>query len=92
MYFVYILQSVKDGRLYTGFTANLRKRIQSHMNKGVHTTSRMGKIQLIYYEAFASQKDAREREKYLKTTQGKRTLKLMLKHTFQKDRRVRLEA
>jgi putative endonuclease len=82
MYYVYILRSQRDGKLYTGYSANLKRRIQEHKQKKTHTTARMGKISLIYYEAFISEKDARDREKYLKTTQGKRTLKLMLKYTF----------
>jgi putative endonuclease len=82
MYYVYILRSQRDGKLYTGFSTNLKRRIQEHKQKKTHTTARMGEITFIYYEAFISEKDAREREHYLKTTQGKRTLKLMLKHTF----------
>ena len=82
MYYVYILRSQRDGKLYTGFSVDLKRRIQEHKQKKTHTTARMGEIKLIYYEAFISEKDAKEREKYLKTTQGKRTLKLMLKHTF----------
>ena len=82
MYYVYILIRQRDGKLYTGFSANLKRRMQEHKQKKTQTTARMGGISLIYYEAFISEKDARKREKYLKTTQGKRTLKIMLKHTF----------
>jgi len=82
MYYVYILRSKRNGKLYTGYSIDLKRRIQEHTQKKTHTTARMGRITLIYYEAFISEKDARERERYLKTTQGKRTLKLMLKHTF----------
>ena len=38
----------------------------------------MKNVELIHYEAYKSQTDARRREKYLKTTQGKRMLKIML--------------
>ena len=82
MYYVYILRSKKNNKLYTGYSTDLKRRIQSHKQKKTQTTARMGEIHLIYYEAFISEEDARDREKYLKTTQGKRTLKIMLKHTF----------
>lgn len=37
---------------------------------------------LVFYEAFAAKQDAVRREKYLKSTKGKRTLKLMLKDSL----------
>ena len=60
----------------------MRQRIRQHQSKAVHTTKRMGNLDLIYYEAFSSKEDAKRREKYLKTTKGKRTLKLMLKDSL----------
>jgi putative endonuclease len=82
MFFVYILRDKISGKNYTGYTANLKQRIGQHFSGDVHTTHRMSTIELIYYEAFNNVQDAREREKYLKTTRGKRTLKIMLKYTF----------
>jgi putative endonuclease len=82
MYYVYILRSKKNSRIYTGFSSDLKRRISEHKQGKVHTTARMGDVELIYYEAFQNEQDAREREVYLKTTQGKRTLKIMLKHAF----------
>lgn len=81
MFYVYILQG-KSGKLYTGFSKDLKARIAKHKQGGVHTTRRMNGIELIYYEAFKSAKDARRRELYLKTAKGKRTLKLMLKFSL----------
>lgn len=82
MYYVYNLRNIRDGKIYTGYTNNLRQKISQHKYGSVHTTKRYGEIELIYYEAFKNEQDARDRERYLKTTQGKRTLKLMLKNTF----------
>ena len=82
MYYVYILRSLRNGDLYTGFIKNFKSRIKTHFYRGVHSTARMGKIELIFYEAFRSERDARRREKYFKTTKGKRTLKLMLKDSI----------
>ena len=82
MYYVYILRSLRNGNLYAGFSEDLKARIKKHFGKGVHTTKRMGEIELVFYEAFKNEKDARRREKYFKTTKGKRTLKLMLKENL----------
>ncbi len=78
MFYVYVLKSVKDERFYTGFTEDLKKRIEGH-NKGYEpgTKHRMP-FELAYYEACKSKYDALRREKYLKTTYGKRYLKSRL--------------
>jgi putative endonuclease len=82
MFYVYILQSLRNGDLYTGFSKDLKTRIKSHFSKDVYTTRRMGDIKLVFYEAYLSEKDARRREKYFKTTKGKRTLKLILEDSL----------
>ncbi len=82
MYYVYLLKSIKGDKIYTGYTADLKRRVRDHFSQNVHTTHRIGSLTLIYYEAFNNKEDARERESYLKTTKGKRTVKLMLKHTL----------
>ena len=79
MYYVYILQSKKDKRWYTGFTADLRKRFQEHNDGREVSTKSRGPFILIYYEACLNSGDARSREKYLKSGMGKRYLKNRLK-------------
>lgn len=79
MFYTYILKSKKDGKLYTGYTDDLRKRFKEHNSgKSVYTKGR-GPFELIYYEACVEQKDARSRELYLKSGKGKRYLKSRLK-------------
>lgn len=79
-YYVYVLQSQKDKRWYTGFTADLRKRLKEHNeDKYVSWTKGRGPFDLIYYEACQNKKDAQQREKYLKTGMGKRYLKNRLR-------------
>ena len=66
MYYVYLLKSKKDNKLYIGFTNDLRKRIIEH-NKGLNKSTKYRKpLLLIYYEAYFSLKDAQIREKKLK--------------------------
>lgn len=82
MFYVYILRSKKDNKLYAGFTNNLKLRFEQH-NKGlVKSTKNRRPLVLIYYEACLKQKDATKREKYFKTHYGKMFLKNRLKSYF----------
>ena len=83
MFYVYILL-LNNKQFYTGFTADLKRRISEHENGSVKFTSRRLPIKLIHYEAYLMKKDAKRREKYLKTTEGKRFLKQQLKELFNK--------
>jgi Predicted endonuclease containing a URI domain len=79
MYYIYVLQSEKDDKFYTGFTKNLKLRFDQH-NKGlVKSTKDRRPLRLIYYEACLSQDDATKREKYLKSFHGKMFIKKRLK-------------
>ncbi|NNF85301.1 MAG: GIY-YIG nuclease family protein [Flavobacteriaceae bacterium] len=81
-YCVYVLQSEKDLLLYHGYTTNLENRLINHNAGKTISTSKRRPLRLIFCEFFLSKKDAQRREKYFKTTQGKRMLKLMLRKTF----------
>lgn len=79
-YYLYILQSKKDKEFYTGITGDLRKRVKEHNSgKNISTSYRIP-LRLIYYEAYLLKEDAEAREKYLKTSMGKRVIKKQLKH------------
>lgn len=80
MFYVYILLSLKDGKLYIGYTSDLRRRLKEHKTGGSKSTKCRLPFKLIYYEAHTSEKDARRREKYFKTDKGKSTLRLMLRN------------
>ena len=74
-YYTYVLKSKKDGKLYTGFTNDLRKRLSEHNSgKSIYTKSR-GPFVVIYYEACFLKEKAMSRELFLKTGMGKRYLK-----------------
>ncbi len=66
MYYVYLLKSKKDGKLYIGFTSSLRAHIKKHNDGEVFSTKGRRPFDLIYYEGYASLIDARKREKNLK--------------------------
>lgn len=78
-YYTYILKSLKDRKMYTGFTRNLKLRFEQH-NQGLSQSTKSRKpFKLIYYEACLDKKDAMKREKYFKTHFGKMFLKNRLK-------------
>ncbi len=70
MFYVYVLKSLKDGLLYYGYTNDLKRRLVEH-TKGLNkSTKHRLPIKLVYYEAYASQADARARELRLKNSAG----------------------
>jgi putative endonuclease len=74
-YFVCILLSKKDKKFYTGFTTNLTERINKHNSGKVVSTLHRIPLELIYYEVCYNQEDALHRERYLKSTYGKRYIR-----------------
>ena len=79
-HYVYVLESITDNRLYIGYyPENLEERLNKHNRGEVFSTKAYRPWQLIFYEAYLNKHDAFRREKYLKTNQGSRVLKLMLK-------------
>jgi putative endonuclease len=75
MYYVYILLSAKDNRLYIGYSANLKERVENHLNGKVKVTKNRLPLILVYYEAFINELAARHQELFYKTGQGRRVLK-----------------
>ncbi len=75
MYYTYVLRSSKDNKLYIGYTDNLKRRIEEHMEGQVTSTKTRLPVELVYYEACQNSEKAVEREKYFKTGFGRRFLK-----------------
>jgi putative endonuclease len=81
MEYVYVLKSKKDQNFYVGYTKNLRARIEEHNSGQVKSTKSRRPLKLVYYESCLNQRDAVKREKYLKSSWGKRYIKNRL-HTY----------
>jgi len=64
-FYVYVLKSIKQrDELYVGYTVDLIKRLKEH-NRGLNfSTKPYLPWQLIHYEAYLSETDAKRREKY----------------------------
>ncbi|MFB6212900.1 MAG: GIY-YIG nuclease family protein [Candidatus Magasanikbacteria bacterium] len=82
MYYVYVLHSLKDGNLYIGFSENLEKRIESHRKGEVESTKDRRPLRFVYYECYVNRKDAKGREKFLKSGSGHRFLYKQLENYF----------
>jgi len=79
-YYVYVLKSKLDGKFYTGFTSDIEKRLNEHNSGKVSSTRSRIPLEIVYFEFCLNIDDAIHREKYLKTTYGKRYLRIRLKN------------
>lgn len=57
MYYMYVIRNKRDKITYIGYTDNLERRLKEHKDK---------RPELIYYEAYKDEQDARSRERKLK--------------------------
>lgn len=81
-YCVYVLLSLHDGNFYVGFTTDLQRRLTEHFHGRSAATAPRRPFRLIFCEYFFAEIDARSREMYLKTTAGRKGLKLILRKTL----------
>ena len=66
MFFMYILKSLKDKKCYIGSTSDLKRRLKEHNSGLVKSTMHRMPFKLVYFEGYASEEEARHREKNLK--------------------------
>jgi len=66
MFYLYLLKSKKDSQFYIGSTKDLKKRLIMHNLGKIYSTKLRRPFELVYYEAYKSEKDARKREHNLK--------------------------
>ena len=78
MFYVYILL-LNNKQIYTGYTKDLKRRMEEHEKGKAKFTSQRLPVKLIHYEAYLIKEDAERRERYLKTTEGKRFLRQQIK-------------
>ncbi|OGD93822.1 excinuclease ABC subunit C [Candidatus Curtissbacteria bacterium RIFCSPLOWO2_01_FULL_37_9] len=74
-YYTYVLESLRDGKFYIGWTDDLKARIDKHNKGAVQATKVRVPLKLVYFEACLSKEKAIEREKTLKTGFGRKYLK-----------------
>lgn len=74
-FYTYVLKSLNDGKLYTGWTDNLKLRLSKHNSGKVDSTRFRLPFELVYFEGCLSKEKAIQREKTLKTSFGRKYLK-----------------
>ena len=79
---VYVIKSTRTGKLYTGQTQQLEKRLLQHNDGSSPYTKNRGPWVLIYEESFATRAEAMAREKFLKTGKGHEFLKTKIGHSL----------
>ena len=75
MFYVYILQSLKDGRTYVGYSEDPERRLVEHNSGCNKSTKNRMPFKIIYLEKFLSQKEAKVRELYWKSGAGRRKMR-----------------
>lgn len=89
MFYLYIIKSKKDRKLYIGITSNLRKRFREHNTGEVESTRYRRPFILVYYEAYYSFEDVKERERRLKQFKNTYTeLKKRISHSLAEIKKV----
>ena len=70
-FFVYILQSAKDGRFYVGQTEHIAERVKYHNAGYSHALRNRGPWRLVHSEAYPTRADALRRERYIKKQESR---------------------
>ena len=84
MHFVYILVSLKDRNFYVGSSRDIFIRFKQHNDGTVTSTRHRRPFVLMCYEAYLTKVEALRREKYLKTSDGRKELRIRLATSIDK--------
>ena len=77
MYYVYILLNEAKTRSYTGVADDVNKRLAEHNAGRVKSSRPYRPYRIIHAESFETLKEARQKERFYKSTTGRRKLKEM---------------
>jgi len=78
-YFVYILEN-KAGTHYTGYTADLERRIKDHNSGKSKWTKKRGPWRLVHKEVYSTKEDGYLRERHIKRLKAGRAFKKLLEN------------
>ena len=76
-YYVYIIESLKDGTFYKGFSENPLQRLEEHNRGESRYTSAKTPWKLVYVEVCATKSEALKREKKIKKFERRRLLEMI---------------
>jgi len=75
MYYVYVLRSITFGNFYKGFCSDLKKRLAEHNAGKTKSNKHFIPWEIAYFESFDSIDEAIAREKFFKSSSGRKYLK-----------------
>ncbi|OGF25305.1 hypothetical protein A2303_03040 [Candidatus Falkowbacteria bacterium RIFOXYB2_FULL_47_14] len=75
MFYVYILYSKKDQNFYIGYSEDLKRRMKEHLEGKVQSTRNRHPLRLLCYEAYLTKGEAIKRERFLKSSDGKKDIR-----------------
>ena len=79
MYYTYVLYSEKYNEIYVGQTNNVKSRLTKHNAGLVRSTKRYIPWSLIHIEEFITRAEAMKREKSLKSHQGRKFIRKLVR-------------
>jgi len=82
MPYVYILESLRDGKYYIGSTKNLEQRLKHHSSGHTPSTKRFGSVKLVFKQYYDNLRDARVIERKLKNLKRKDYIKKIIEDKF----------
>jgi putative endonuclease len=78
MFTLYILYSESSDRFYVGYTNDIERRLSEHNRKKGKFTDAGIPWKLVYSETFLKKKEARAREKHIKSRKSKSFIKELI--------------
>lgn len=79
MFYAYVIKSLKNGSLYKGHCENIAERLKQHNSGFTLSIKNNIPFEIFYYEEFQTRAEAIKREKYFKSSAGRRYLKTKIK-------------
>ena len=78
IYYLYILQSMKDNTFYVGSTSNLEDRLNRHNTGRSKSTRSKLPWMLVYTESFKNKSDAYKRELEIKKWKSRKMIEKLI--------------
>jgi len=82
-YFVYIIESLKDGSYYVGSTQDLSERMERHNQGRSKYTKTKRPWSLIYHKEYPDRSSAIQREKEIKAKKSKKYIERLVRASRQ---------
>ncbi|MCX5681552.1 MAG: GIY-YIG nuclease family protein [Candidatus Omnitrophica bacterium] len=82
IFYVYVLQSLKDGDYYIGYTKNLSQRLAEHNRGKSRSVKNRFPFKVIYKESYSDKYAAIKRERQIKNYKGGEAFKKLICRTL----------